>query len=189
VKNNLQIISSLLSLQADGLNDPVLRNVLAESRGRVMSMALIHEQLYRSHNLSGINMDDYLRQLLPRLVTAYKGQRTISLRLDLSAISLTLDQSIPFGLIVNELVTNALKHGFKDKDQGTVTVAASLAPDRVTVVVQDDGVGLPEGFQIQTAATLGLQIVSMLTNQLRGELFVQSEAGAAFTLTFPHRAR
>jgi len=189
VKNNLQIISSLLSLQADGLRDPAIRDVLTESRGRVATMALIHEQLYRSQDLNEIDMDAYLRQLLPRLVSTYMGGRDISLRLELAPLALTLDQSIPFGLIVNELVTNALKHGFRGRSRGTVNVSVSSAGGRATVAVKDDGVGLPEGFVIETAATLGLQIVSMLANQLHGRLGVETGAGATFTLTFPHRSR
>jgi PAS domain S-box-containing protein len=189
VKNNLQIISSLLSLQADGSHDPIIQDVLTESRGRVASMALIHEQLYRSHDLAEIDVDEYLGQLLPRLVSAYRGVRNISLELELSAFTLTLDQSIPFGLIVNELVTNALKHGFKGRARGTVNVAASLAGGRVTMVVTDDGGGLPDGFNAQTVETLGLQIVNMLSQQLRGEMTVDTARGTAFTLTFPHRVR
>jgi len=185
VKNNLQIISSLLSLQEHGVNNPEIQAVLAESRGRVTSMALIHEQLYRSRDFDAIGIEDYLGQLLPRLIAAYKGGRRVSLIQELPAVSLSLDQAIPFGLIMNELVTNSLKHGLKDRDQGEVSVRLTLDGDTLDVIVEDDGAGLPQGFDPAAVNTLGLQIVVLLTDQLRGTLSVESAPGARFRLRFP----
>ena len=142
VKNNFQIISSLLSLQEQGIEDPSIQGVLTESRGRVTSMALIHEQLYLSHDLREINIEDYLRQFVPQLVSSYRGTRDISVHLELSHILLNLDQAIPFGLVINELVTNSLKHGFKDRSSGTVNIATSLEQGDVVLVIEDDGEGI-----------------------------------------------
>jgi len=185
VKNNLQIISSLLSLQEQGLDDPAIQGVLAESRGRVTSMALIHEQLYLSHDLREIDVEGYLRQLIPRLVSSYRGNRNIATHLELSPVLLSLDQAIPFGLVVNELVTNSLKHGFRDSAHGTVFITASLEEGDVILVIEDDGTGLAKEFDLHAVTTLGLQIVTMLAEQLRGHLTVEPAVGARFKLRFP----
>jgi PAS domain S-box-containing protein len=187
VKNNLQIISSLLNLQEEGLDDQAALDALAASRGRVASMAMIHEQLYRSEDLSGIDAAGYLRQFVPRLVATYKGAQNITLAFETPPVTLALDQAIPFGLIVNELTTNAIKHAFKNRDHSTITISTSLNEEKVTLVVADDGVGLPANFEELKMKSLGLQLVTMLTKQLRGELAVDSGAGTAFRLTFPHR--
>ncbi|WP_243361787.1 sensor histidine kinase [Fundidesulfovibrio terrae] len=187
VKNNLNIISSLLSLQEDAVDHPAALDALAESRGRITSMAMIHEQLYTSGDFSGIEVDGYLRQLLARLVAAYRATGDISLAFDLSAITLTLDQAIPFGLIMNELVTNSLKHAFRNRDRGTITVSTALENGSVNLVIADDGEGLPQGFSLNSVSSLGLQIVTMLVRQLHGKLTVEPAGGARFRLCFPLR--
>ncbi|KAF0233319.1 MAG: signal transduction histidine [Desulfovibrionaceae bacterium] len=185
VKNNLQIVSSLLSLQEEKVDNPVALAILAESRGRVTSMALIHEQLYRSRDFCEIDAQDYLRQFLSRLVSAYSGGREVSLRLSLCPMHLSLDQAVPFGLIMNELVTNALKHGFKDRGRGELRVEMVREDSGMSIIVEDDGVGLPEGFDLVQAGTLGLQIVVMLAKQLRGGFTVESGHPARFRLLLP----
>lgn len=185
VKNNLNIVSSLLCLQEDVLDHPAALEALAVSRGRVTSMAMIHEQLYRSSTLSKVDLDEYLRQFLPRVIAVYKGGRNISLVLEPSSVNLTLDQAIPLGLIINELVTNSLKHAFKNRDHGQVRVWAEHKDNAITLVVADDGEGLPAGYEKRAASSLGLQIVGMLAKQLRGKLTVESCQGASFRLDFP----
>ena len=185
VKNNLQIISSLLSLQEEGVDNAVTLGVLAESRGRVTSMALIHDQLYRSHDLGQIDVEEYLRQFIPRLVSTYKGGRDVSLRFELSRVHLLLDQAVPFGLIVNELVTNALKHGFKGRERGRICVTAARTQAGVCVSIEDDGEGLPGDFTLDAVHSLGLQIVRMLARQLRGTLSLEPSEGTCFCLRFP----
>jgi len=187
VKNNLQIISSLLSLQEQKLSDLGMLDVLAESRGRIMSMALIHDQLYHSGNFAEIGMEEYLHQLLPRLIQTYKGKRDISLRLDMHPIPLSLDQAIPFGLIMNELTTNALKHGFMERSTGVISIAATLSEGMINLSVEDNGAGLPLGFMLEKQGTLGLQIVTMLIGQLHGDLAMTSGPGTCFRLRFPTR--
>lgn len=187
VKNNLQIISSLLSLQEQKLTDLGMLDVLAESRGRIMSMALIHDQLYHSGNFAEIGMEEYLRQLLPRLIQTYKGKRDIALRLDLHPIPISLDQAIPFGLIMNELTTNALKHGFRERSTGVISISATLSEGMINLSVEDNGAGLPPGFILEKQSTLGLQIVTMLIGQLHGDLAMTSGPGTCFRLRFPMR--
>ncbi|WP_051272154.1 histidine kinase dimerization/phosphoacceptor domain -containing protein [Fundidesulfovibrio putealis] len=188
VKNNLQIISSLLSLQEQKLSDLGMLDVLAESRGRIMSMALIHDQLYHSGNFAEIGMEEYLRQLLPRLIQTYKGKRDIALRLDLHPIPISLDQAIPFGLIMNELTTNALKHGFRERITGVISIAATLSEGVINLSVEDNGIGLPPGFMLEKQNTLGLQIVTLLIGQLHGDLTMTSGPGTCFRLRFPMAA-
>ncbi|MBI4804868.1 MAG: PocR ligand-binding domain-containing protein [Desulfovibrio sp.] len=189
VKNNLQIISSLLSLQENSLDNPAALDALASSRGRVASMALIHEQLYRSRDLSGVGLDEYLRQFLPRLVSTYASGRSISLVLEPSTIALCLDQAIPLGLIINELVTNSLKHAFKDTGQGCIRVVATLHDGTVSLLVADDGTGLPVDYEARKDQSLGLQIVTMLARQLRGKLATDICEGTTFRLSFPLSVR
>jgi len=187
VKNNLQIISSLLNLQEEGINHPAALDALAVCRGRVNAMAAIHEQLYQERNLASIDAASYLKQFLPRLISAYKGEKHISLSFNVSPVSLLVDQAIPFGLIVNELVTNAVKHAFRGREKGTLEVSVTQENSVATLVVKDDGVGIPESVIPQTASTLGLQIVTMLAHQLKGNVTVESDGGTCFRLEFPLR--
>ncbi|KAF0232413.1 MAG: two-component hybrid sensor and [Desulfovibrionaceae bacterium] len=185
VKNNLQIISSLLSLQKQAVLNPTAQSVLDESRGRIASMAMIHEQLYLSRDFSGLNLGEYLGQFLPRLVSACRGHRNISLVLNAADIPLSLEQAIPFGLILNELATNAIKHGFRNRERGTLRVSASLDDGEVLVEVEDDGEGLPPGMNLAAPETLGLQLVVSLAEQLKGSVSVDSPNGVRFRLRFP----
>ncbi|WP_243367802.1 sensor histidine kinase [Fundidesulfovibrio soli] len=185
VKNNLQIVSSLLSLQAMNLENEAALQVLAESRCRVASMALIHEQLYRSHTFSNIRVEGYLKDLLPRLVSSFSGNRDIKVAISAADIDLNIDQAIPFGLLVNELATNALKHAFNGRDEGMVRVDASLRDRNLVLVFEDDGIGLPGDFDLLEAGSLGLQIVKLLAGQLNGDLGVEPGPGTRFVLNFP----
>lgn len=187
VKNNLQIIFSLLSLQEQNIDNPEAVHILADSQNRVMSMALIHDQLYQSQNLAGISVGDYLTELLPRVKSAYQGSSAVDIRVDVPPLTLTLDQAIPFGLIMNELTTNALKHAFKERDTGVVSITATVEGESVNVVFRDDGVGLPANFDPEGMSSLGLQIVSMLAGQLHGTWSMESEGGTCFRLAFPLR--
>ncbi|MBI4958327.1 MAG: PAS domain S-box protein [Desulfovibrio sp.] len=187
VKNNLQIISSLLNLQEEGIHHPAALDALTVCRGRVNAMAAIHEQLYQERNLASIDAASYLKQFLPRLIAAYKGEKNISLTFNVSSVSLLVDQAIPFGLIVNELVTNAMKHAFRGRESGTLEVSVSQANGTATLVVMDNGVGIPESVTLQTASTLGLQIITMLARQLKGEVAVESDGGTCVRLQFPLR--
>lgn len=187
VKNNLQIISSLLRLQEGGMDNPAALDALAVCRGRVNAMAIIHEQLYQERNLASIDAASYLRQFVPRLISAFTGEQRISLTFDVSPVSLFVDQAIPFSLIVNELVTNAVKHAFRGKGEGALAVSVSQAGGIATLAVKDDGVGLPESVTPHTASTLGLQIVTMLAGQLKGSVSVESDGGTCVTLRFPVR--
>ncbi len=188
VKNNLQVISSLLYLQKDTIEDPVVQGIFEESRNRISSMALIHEELYRSGDLARVDLKEYLERLTPKLVQSLQGGRTIGFALELEECRVPVDKAIPFGLIVNELVTNAVKHAFTGREAGNVRLTVKREADMVRAAVEDDGVGLGDDFHPDAVKSLGMQLVVQLTRQLRGALsFGSSPAGTAFRLSFPLR--
>ncbi|WP_424359027.1 ABC transporter substrate binding protein [Methanocella sp. MCL-LM] len=185
VKNNLQIVSSLLNLQSNSIRDEKTRAVFQESQNRIRSMALIHEKLYRSDDLSRVDFGDYLRSLATDLYRVSADPSKIRLSLECEEILLSIDTSIACGLIVNELITNSFKHGFPGGREGQVIVSLHrTAEGYVTFTVSDDGIGLPEGFTVENAPTLGLQLVTTLVEQLEGRLEVDSGSGATFRVTF-----
>jgi PAS domain S-box-containing protein len=185
VKNNLQIISSLLFLQQEGIEDPAIQGMFEESRHRIASMALVHEELYRSGDLGRVDVKEYLERLAPKVVASLRGQKRLELALELSPCRLPLDKVIPFGLIVNELLTNAVKHGFVDREAGLIRVAVDMEDALVRLAVEDDGVGLPVGFHPDAVRSLGMQLVVQLTRQLRGALTFGSGATTVFRISFP----
>lgn len=185
VKNNLQVISSLLNLQAQELHDPHMIRLFQESQGRVRSMALIHEQLYRSQDLSQIDLAAYVQELVERLAAGMgKTAARVSFRFDLEPSQLPLDVAIPCGMIVNELVSNALEHAFPEGRAGSVRIAFSGDAAGYDLTVADDGVGLSEGLLAGKPGTLGLKVVQALTRQIRGRLELQSGPGAVFAIHF-----
>jgi len=186
VKNNLQVICSLLNLQGDLIEDATLRQVFHEGEQRIQTMALIHETLYQVSDTAAFHLAPYVQRLSEALLRAYGrevGRVTLTTQLD--ELTLPLDSAVPCGLILHELLSNALKHAFPD-GQGAITLDLRAAPDRhVTLRVADTGVGMPEGFDVRQSDSLGLQLVRMLTEQLGGTLTVARQGGTAFTLTFP----
>ena len=184
VKNNMQVISSLLNLQASKTQDPVTKAILEESRQRVRSIAIIHEKLYNSENLANIDFAVYLKSLADELCKSF-GRPEISCVLDLEAIPFEVDKAIPAGLIVNELLTNSLRHAFPPGSKGTVWVhLRSIGDQNVELVVRDDGVGFPAGTDISSATTMGLAIVRTLVEQMRGTLTMDTSHGTSCTIRF-----
>jgi two-component sensor histidine kinase/CheY-like chemotaxis protein len=186
VKNNLQIVSSLLSLQSLKFDD-ALAGAFMDSQARVRAMALVHEKLYRSGDLSRIDFPDYLRQLSTFLLQAYRPKdKAVASDIQCRDLCLPVDFAIPCGLIVNELFTNSLKHAFTGRTSGIIRLRASQDGSQAHLVVEDDGVGFPPDFVMEEAESLGLQLVTNLTHQLSGTLTVDSgPSGSRFTLRFP----
>ncbi|HLP40180.1 MAG TPA: PAS domain S-box protein, partial [Fibrobacteria bacterium] len=187
VKNNLQIISSLLRLQSGRVQDPEALRALIESEERVQSMALLHENLYRSGDLGRVNFQEYLQSLLSELMGAYSD---LSPRVELAALAdiqgLDLEKAVPLGLLINELVTNAVKHAFPGNRLGRVEVSLFMEGEgRCHLSVKDDGVGLPEDLERRKASSLGLHIVETLAAQLGGEFGFRSNGGTEFHMEFP----
>ncbi len=184
VKNNLQVISSILNLQSSFVTDDNTLGILQESRNRIRSMAIIHENLYRTEDFSSINFATYLQNLTANLVASYRITEGVSLNSSLDNIDLILDQAIPCGLLVNELITNSLKYAWKDGERGTITLDLKQKGKIVTLIVADDGVGLPMKFEEMNSDTLGLQLVITLVEQLEGEVQVDTQKGTKYLIKF-----
>lgn len=193
VKNNMQIISSLLSLQSQQADNQQTKEAVEICRRRVKTMALIHEKLYRSNNLSEIDFADYLRDLTSDLNHARPQNITnINIIIDAESIFLPVDAAIPCGLIVNELVTNAVKHAFTEKHQGIIRISFKRQDEMLCLTVNDNGQGFPKDFNIDQTDTLGLTLVANLTRQLNASSNYHSNDGFLYSLTFeidmPERA-
>ena len=185
VKNNLQIISSLLSLQLGRIEDASIVQLLRESQNRIRSMALIHERLYRSGDLSRIDFGTYVHNLTSYLVRSYPNAKAATkIRINIEGILLGVDLAIPCGLIVNELVSNSLIHAFPDGREGEVVVEMTRNESVARLCVRDNGVGFPEGFNIRNASTLGLQLIETLVDQIDGVTEVDEGRGTSFSVVF-----
>jgi PAS domain S-box-containing protein len=188
VKNNLQVISSLLSLQSVNLTDPDFKEMMLESQNRIRSMALVHERLYRSGTLASIDFSDYLSYVTTQLMRTYYPVG-VDCVVNAEPETLTVDDAVPCGLIVNELVSNALKHAFRGRESGVLEVQfRAIDQETFELVVKDDGVGFPEGVEFSSLQSMGMTLVTNLTEQLQGKIELERGNGALFRLRFPRRA-
>ena len=187
VKNNLQIVSTLLDIQSGHTDDKQALEMFKESRGRVRSMALIHERLYRSQDLARVNFNEYVRQLAADLFQAYKvSDDAIVLEMDVDVPPLPIDIAIPCGLLINELITNAFKHAFTDATEGRLRVALHRSGDNANVLtVADTGTGFPRDLDFRNTTSFGLQLVITLVEQLNGAIELKTDRGTEFSITFP----
>ncbi len=186
VKNNLQVVTSLFDLQAARTQNADMQAMLRECRNRVRSMSAIHESLYRAHDLSGVDFRLYVTQLAEELIRSFGATTRVALQIDMDDVVLDVDQAIPCGLIVNELLSNALKHAYPDNGQGRLIIAVSVAKE-LSLRVADDGVGLPPELDVAASPSLGLRLVHSLVHQLQGHIDVQRTDGTTFVVTFPVR--
>jgi PAS domain S-box-containing protein len=187
VKNNLQVIMSLLRHQAEYAQDQKIHDIFLESQSRIKAMSFIHEKLYQSDNLAKICLRDYIGSLAKSLFSTYKvNAAQIHLAVDADDISLGVDTAIPCGLIINELVSNSLKHAFPDSRTGRIAITVrTVRPGEFELVVDDDGVGIPPGLDIINAKSLGLHLVTLLAkNQLRGNIEIMKNTGTRFRIRF-----
>ncbi|MBN2412710.1 HAMP domain-containing protein [candidate division KSB1 bacterium] len=187
VKNNMQIIQSLLYLQTKNIKDDNMANIFNESRNRIRSMALVHEKLYQSADLAKINLQDYIKDLVAGLIQTYSLQKnSIQLELDITKVNLNIDIAIPCGLILNELVSNSLKHAFvKHRNgQNKINITCNLpAVNKLSLIVQDNGIGLPSDINIRNTDSLGLRLVTLLVEkQLNGQLILDNDNGTRFNM-------
>jgi two-component sensor histidine kinase len=194
VKNNLAAIVGLLDMQRQAISDSDATEALKELGSRIKSMALVHERLYRSENLAVIDMEDYLKSLISHLRVSFGIHTAIRWKVQAKNVEMSLDAAVPCGMIVNELVSNALKHAFPGGNprpgQATADVLVSLRQEGAayTLTVADNGVEIPATFDWETTKSLGLRLVRMLgTHQLGGELRLDRDNGTSFTLTFSHK--
>lgn len=185
VKNNLQVIVSLLKLQSKKIEDPFAQDAFKESINRIYSMALIHEQLYRSQDFSKIKIKGYIQSMVEKSYYAYNVEQRIKLKLNLQETEVGLDKAIPFGLILNELVTNAFKHAFPQGRKGSLFIKLYSPKKHVCCcVVQDNGIGIPESINIEKTDSLGLRLVKILSDQIDASIHIIREKGTRFKLEF-----
>jgi len=185
VKNNMQIISSLLNLQRSYVQENETRNVLKDSQSRVKSMAMIHEKLYMSSDLSHINFKEYTEKLVSDIFYTYGIKKgTIEAILNVEDIEMNMETAIPLGLIINELVTNSLKFAFPKMDEGSVTVEMKTRNGEHTLTVDDNGIGVPEDIDFKKTESLGLQLVNSLVHQIDGEISLERGHGTKFIIIF-----
>lgn len=188
VKNNLQIISSLLNMQAEGCEDTRIRRLLEDARRRIFSMALIHNQLFQSGNLAEINFNEYTRMLFGELLTVSGRAHEIRYTIDMNNIHLPLQKAIPCGLILNELITNSLKHAFTDRSSGEIFISLRNGEDEAHVILayRDNGCGMSKENRSSDAQSLGISLIENLSAQLDGSLQVYPvEKGVSYCITFP----
>ncbi len=187
VKNNLQIISSLLNLQADSIENKKIKEKYIESIGRIKSIAIIHELLYRSKDLSNIKIKDYLSELVSYIASAYNFDREVKVNLSVNVKHkfIDLDKAIPTGIIINELLSNAFKHAFSNnKKSCAINIDFSENNQRYKLTVSDNGVGLRETINVNSSTTLGLQLINSLVEQLSGDISIKVDKGTSFVISF-----
>ena len=186
VKNNMQVITSLLRLQSKTISDKQVLSVLQDSQNRVKSMALIHETLYDSKDLSRINFAEYLEKLVAHVSRSYRTRpEAVKINIQVDAVSLPIDTVVPCGLIINELASNSLKYAFPADTQGEVNITFRRADAQYVLRVSDTGVGLPDDFAPEKGKSLGMKLVRMLTGQMHGEMEYRNSVGTTFEIKFP----
>ena len=188
VKNNLQVVSSLLYLQSKDIKDEKILQMFRDSQNRVRTMALIHEKLYQSDGLRGVDLADYIKSLANSLIGSYSNSSgTVRLTVDLQPVVLGIEKATPCGLIVNEIISNSLKHAFPNGNEGEIRIILSSAGNdqsAINLVIADNGVGIPKDIGSGKTDTLGLTVVKTLTDQINGSLEIDRSAGTRYTISF-----
>ena len=187
MKNNLQVISSLLDLQAESHTHPQILQALTDNQNRVHSMALIHEHLYNSDNFKQIDFAQYISDLMYSLLNLHNTPLgNVALEFDLDEIYLGIDIAIPCGLIFNELVSNCYKHAFPGERKGKIHITFRMENgNQYILIVRDHGIGFPEDLNFREAKSLGLQLICTLTDQLEGTIMLDRGGGTVFRIVFP----
>lgn len=185
VKNNMQVISSLLNIESQSVTEPEAAELLRETQNRVMIMQLIHEKLYKSQDLSKIDFSHYIRDLTNQLRRAYPVSKKVNLKIKSEGINLGVDKAIPCGLIINELVSNAYKYAFNNSPKGEIYIELTAKkPGKYNLIVKDNGIGIPANINIKESESLGMMLVTTLTDQLEGNLELDRSHGTKFTIRF-----
>ncbi len=182
VKNNLQIVSSLLRIQSMSIQDENALEAFQDSQDRIRSMALVHEKLYRSSDLSNVHINEYISQLTSELIRGFGSEKKAKVYLDLEDAFLGIDKAIPFGLILNELITNCLKHAFPGDKKGEIHVGLNSDGNRLELTVYDNGVGMPQDMDIHRIRSTGLTLVQSLVKQLKGTINIKDDGGTRFEI-------
>ncbi|MDP8241488.1 MAG: response regulator [Candidatus Celaenobacter antarcticus] len=186
VKNNFALVSSLLAIQQQNIEDEKVRDIFEEAQNRIQSIALVHKQLYSSENLAQIDFSTYINSLIRQLMGGFKHKTgQISIDLDIKGVALDIAKAIPCGLIINELITNSFKHGFQQRENGTITVKMQYLNDgNIQFIIANDGKPFPDNVDFRDTQTLGLQIVTGLVEQIGGTIELDNSKGTKFTIVF-----
>ena len=185
VKNNLQIIVSLLKLQSRFVKDPNDLNIFNSSRSRVETMSLIHEKLYKSRDITDIDLGGYIKDLVSHILKAYNvNHEETGFSLTADEVKLSIDTAIPCGLIINELINNILKYAFPPGYKGKIEIIIKKSSEEIILIVSDNGIGIPSSFDINNSDSLGLQLVDTLIKQISGNVTTDTLNGTKFTIKF-----
>jgi two-component sensor histidine kinase len=185
IKNNLIVIQTLLKLQSRDVDDNVSKGYFEDTRARVQSISLIHEMLYHSQDLSSINFSEYIGKVIEAIDSYYNKSSRIGIDLNVPSITLDLNNLLPLGLIITELITNSYKYAFPDNRRGRIMIdLSSLDNNNFVLTVRDNGIGIPQGFDINKANSFGMKIVTSLVGQIRADLEIIRDAGATFVIRF-----
>jgi len=176
----------LLNLQAEYIRDEQALEMFIESQNRIKSMALVHEELYKSRNLAKFNFSEYVQNLTTYMLSSYGASATaISLKIKIKDVSLNIDKSVTCGLIINELISNSLKYAFSNRKRGMISIEGSAENDnKYTLIVSDNGIGFPKNLDFRATKTLGLQLICTLIDELNGTIDLESNGGTKFTIVF-----
>lgn len=188
-KNNMQVIIGLLDLQARKTEKPETGQVLRDMGSRIYSMSLVHDLLYRSSSLADIKLNTYLNKLVYNLIAIYENESVeVDLRIDSVDVPINLQFAVPLGLVINEIISNSLKHGFLGRNEGTVSITAGAYEENgIDLRISDDGVGFPKGLDLSSTTTLGVRLIQeVVEDQLLGDLDVSSENGVQYTISIPN---
>jgi two-component sensor histidine kinase len=185
VKNNLQIIASMLNLQSRTIKDENVLDAIKDSQSRVRAMALVHERIYRSHNIGEIDLREYLQYLVKQLFTFHNiPHAKVAITFTMEPVTADIDTIVPIGLIINEMVSNSLKHAFPGERKGRITIeGGSPSPDLLIFTYRDDGVGIPDDVDWKNPTSLGLRLITNLVEQLSGEITMERNGGTVFAFT------
>jgi PAS domain S-box-containing protein len=186
-KNNMQVVSSLIGLKSASIKDEQMKNILHEMKNRIQTIALVHQKLYQSQNLSRVDLKEYITDLVNLLINSYAAEQDkITFTLNLENINVLIDTAVPCGLIINELISNSYKHAFPGDMKGNIDIRLKkLEEDTIELVISDNGIGIPDGFNLLGKNTLGMQVFyNIATEQLMGDVKVDSSCGLTFTIHF-----
>ncbi|ADI73662.1 signal transduction histidine kinase [Methanohalobium evestigatum Z-7303] len=182
IKNNLQIINSLINLQSENFDDEDVINAFRDTQNRVSSMSLVHQKLYQSQELNNLSLNGYIKDLAENLNDIYGGNNT-KINVDVQDFHLGIDTIIPLGMIVNEIISNSLKYAFSDDDNGIINIEFNSNKCYV-LIIEDNGKGIPDNIDIENPGTLGLQLINTLVKQLNGEIELERKSGTKFIIRF-----
>jgi two-component sensor histidine kinase len=185
VKNNLAVISGLLQLESSNVEDEHTERILKNSQLRIQSMATVHEMLYKAQNFNNLSFNDFIKKMVASIHDIYKSAYSeLSVEVDAKDIDLNVNQAVPFGLMVNELVTNAFKHAYPDGGSGVVAISFFEEEGNVVLTVEDEGMGLDDDFSLEESESLGFSLIKILSQQIDADVTVESEHGTKVTVVF-----